>query len=162
MTEAELRNLRRVDLLKLFVEFSKEMESLKEELEQSRQTIEELRETISTQENAIAELEDAQYQIDELRDKLTEANRKLSERDIIMQKTGSIAEASLELNDVFISAQKAADQYLKSVNRKYEVIDEYCRKKEEEANKKASYIIAEAEKKYKQIILQAQIDAARI
>ena len=45
------------------------------------------------------------------------AEQKLRSRQILLREAGSIAEASLRLNEVFESAQKAADQYLLNVKR---------------------------------------------
>lgn len=56
--------------------------------------------------------------IDELEAQLTSANEKLEKRQIVLEETGSIAEAALRLNDVFQAAQRAADQYLESVRLK--------------------------------------------
>jgi glutathione S-transferase len=52
-----------------------------------------------------------------LRQQLDEANKKLEDRQILLTNAGSIAEAALQINDVFDAAQKAADQYLASVMR---------------------------------------------
>lgn len=55
--------------------------------------------------------------VKELETQLDEANRKLNERAIILQNAGSIAEASLQLSDIFETAQKAADLYLESIKK---------------------------------------------
>ena len=55
--------------------------------------------------------------ITELQEKLEEAERKLADRDIIIEKSGNIAEAALRLNHIFEDAQKAAEQYLSNVRR---------------------------------------------
>jgi transposase-like protein len=54
---------------------------------------------------------------DSLRQELEEAKKKLEDRMILTEKAGSIAEAALQLNLVFETAQKAADQYLMNVRR---------------------------------------------
>ena len=54
---------------------------------------------------------------EKLRKELEEAKEKLSNREIRIEQSGSIAEASLKLNEVFEAAQKAADQYLQNVRR---------------------------------------------
>ena len=54
-------------------------------------------------------------EIERLRNCLSEAEEKLKERNIIMQNAGSIAEAALKINEIFESAQRAADQYIESV-----------------------------------------------
>ena len=51
----------------------------------------------------------------ELRDRIKQLEEKLTERNIILEKSGSIAEASLRLNKIFEDAQAAADQYVESV-----------------------------------------------
>lgn len=54
-------------------------------------------------------------EIDRLQIMLDKAQRKLEEREIIIANAGNIAQASLQLNDVFAAAQRAADQYLDSI-----------------------------------------------
>lgn len=56
-------------------------------------------------------------EIDRLKKQLEIAERKLQSRDIVMEKTGSIAEAALVLNRIFSNAQRAADLYLDNVER---------------------------------------------
>lgn len=53
--------------------------------------------------------------IDSLEARLEKAEAQLSERELIMQESGSIAEAAMRLNGVFQAAQDAADQYLASI-----------------------------------------------
>lgn len=55
--------------------------------------------------------------IDRLQAQLREAQEKLTERELTISEAGSIAEASLVLNNVFADAQKAADQYLENIRR---------------------------------------------
>lgn len=45
----------------------------------------------------------------------------LESRQIKIDNAGSIAEAALQLNEVFAAAQKAADQYLENVRQLYDV-----------------------------------------
>ena len=58
-------------------------------------------------------------EIDRLRAEVEELNARLEYRDLIMSHSGSIAEASLRINNVFEAAQKAADQYVDSVRYLY-------------------------------------------
>ena len=58
-----------------------------------------------------------------LRLKLKKAYKQLHDRKLVMEQTGSIAEAALQLNGVFEAAQAAADQYLESL--------EYLKEKQE-------------------------------
>lgn len=53
--------------------------------------------------------------IDQLEKELQEAQEALKERKILIENSGSIAEAALKLNGIFEAAQAAADQYLENI-----------------------------------------------
>ena len=53
--------------------------------------------------------------IDQLEKELQEAQEALKERKILIDNSGSIAEAALKLNGIFEAAQAAADQYLENI-----------------------------------------------
>ena len=63
-------------------------------------------------------------EIDSLRAQLAEAKAKLEDRRIRIQESGSIAEASLKLTQIFEEAQKAADLYVENVKRSAEKTQE--------------------------------------
>lgn len=54
---------------------------------------------------------------EKLRKQLRKANKKLKERSIMIEESGSIAEAALKLNGVFEAAEEAAQQYLENIQR---------------------------------------------
>ena len=56
-------------------------------------------------------------EIDSLRRQLDEANAKLADREIRLSESGSIAEASLRLTNIFEEAQKAVDLYVDNMKR---------------------------------------------
>ncbi len=58
-------------------------------------------------------------EIDRLKAEIDELNKRLEDRDIVMSNSGSIAEASLKINNVFEAAQRAADQYVSSVRSRF-------------------------------------------
>ena len=66
-----------------------------------------------------AELVDVIYQLQLQVDELSEENQKLkqalADKRIRINSVGSIAEAALEINNCFRSAQNAADQYLNEI-----------------------------------------------
>lgn len=74
---------------------------------------------------------------DKLQTLLENAEKKLEEQEIKLSSLGSIAEASLQLNEVFESAQKAADTFVNAAKRRAEEI-------EEEARERASLLLAKA------------------
>lgn len=53
--------------------------------------------------------------VEQLEKQLEEANRKLNDKMIIIENSGSLAEAVLKLNGVFEAAEKAAQQYLDNI-----------------------------------------------
>ena len=56
-------------------------------------------------------------EIDSLREELEGTKKRLEERKIKMQKAGNLAEASLQLTNIFEEAQKAADLYVFNVKQ---------------------------------------------
>ena len=56
-------------------------------------------------------------EIDDLRAKLAAAKKELKNKRIDIQRSGSIAEASLKLTKIFEEAQKAADLYLCNIKK---------------------------------------------
>ena len=54
-------------------------------------------------------------EMEKLKKELEETKAKLETQQIMMEKAGNIAEASLQLSGIFETAQKAADIYLESV-----------------------------------------------
>ncbi len=56
-------------------------------------------------------------EVERLRAELDEAQKKLDDRAILLENTGSIAEAALKLNGVFEAAEEAAKQYLENIER---------------------------------------------
>lgn len=55
--------------------------------------------------------------IDELTKELNKTKELLTTKQIIISESGSIAEASLKLNNIFETAQLAANQYLENIKR---------------------------------------------
>lgn len=89
----------------------------------------------------------------ELEQRLNECDAKLSERTITVENAGSIAAAALALNDVFETAQRAADQYLHSVKMactgqetQIQKTKQQCAQMLSEAAEEAEKIRSDAEK----------------
>lgn len=68
-----------------------------------------------------------------LKKQLQEANEKLEDKRIMIENSGSIAEAALHLNGVFEAAQNAAEQYLENIKRQSYICTETERKNSEQA-----------------------------
>lgn len=90
-----------------------------------------------------------------LKIQLNEMQAQLDNRQIMIDKAGSIAQASLQLNGVFEAAQNAAAQYLENIRRLSGKGEDICRRMEEDAKKKADAIRAEADAYSRQVRSQA-------
>lgn len=60
--------------------------------------------------------------IEQLEKQIEELEQAAKEQEMKIQELGSVAEASLELNSVFVAAQNAADMYLREAKRRAEKI----------------------------------------
>ncbi|MCM1544822.1 MAG: hypothetical protein NC110_05920 [Ruminococcus sp.] len=107
-----------------------------------------------------AELIEIIYQLQLKQEELTEMNRKLKKQmksiDIRISQAGSIAEAALSINEVFESAQKAADQYLQGICASKDDLEARYNRMVEDAEQKAAEIIGNAEERSR--IIREQTD----
>ena len=98
-------------------------------------------------------------EIEKLRAQVEALQKKMEDREIHIDKAGSIAEASLQLNGVFEAAQDAAKQYLEnieSLNQRQEQVcaamekktKEKCAAMEEETNR---YCLAKKQEVEKEV-----------
>ena len=117
MTEKELHKLKRHDLLQIMLTQSEEVENLSKQLEETESELHQVEEGY---ERLRKRLDLKDEQIAELRQTL---EKERSQRKIELDEAGSIAEAALRLNDVFETAQKAADQYLYNIQHMKESQD---------------------------------------
>lgn len=81
----------------------------------------------------------------ELQETLSNTRELLEKKEMIISEAGSIAEASLKLNNIFDVAQKAADDYLRNVK---EMDKSNNQKEKQEYNNKT--VIKEVNKKNKE------------
>lgn len=100
---------------------------------------------------------DQSRQSDDLREQLQRAQEKLASRQLLLNKAGSIAEASLQLNQVFEAAQAAAEQYLENVETLSGRQTEVCRQLTEESQQKADALLNETQAKCQ--AMEAEVQA---
>lgn len=135
MTDKELRNLGRADLLELLIESEKKR---------------------------AAEEEKSHYQIEVLTLQVEELTRKLNDREIALEESGNLAEACLRLNWVFTSAQKASEQYLENMKSRKLSNDQTCDSLIEDCQKKCRTILKETQEKCQLLQRKAEEEAKRI
>lgn len=66
--------------------------------------------------------------IEELEKELEKTQKKLNSKRILVEEAGTLAEASLKLNNIFEIAQQSADQYLFNVKEKCKKIENDTKK----------------------------------
>ncbi len=83
-------------------------------------------------------------EVERLKAIIKQNEEELQNKKILLNEAGSIAEASLKINQVFENAQKAADQYLANVYLLKERQSEICAQMENETRKKCNDMIVKA------------------
>lgn len=68
-----------------------------------------------TRQELLEMLIESEKHVDQLEKELEEAREELDDRRIMIENSGSIAEAALRLSGIFEAAQAAADQYLENI-----------------------------------------------
>jgi len=84
---------------------------------------------------------------EQLKNELTEAKEKLSSREIILDEAGSIAEASLAVNNIFEVAHDSAQLYLENIEKLSKRQEEVSAKREKECEDKCAAREQECEEK---------------
>ena len=67
-----------------------------------------------------------EQRIEELNGEIHTLNKKLEDRTIKIQKAGSIAEVSIRINEIFETAQKATDEYLRNIKNQNPIYQDYA------------------------------------
>ena len=94
-------------------------------------------------------------QVETLQKRIEELESQLESRKIALNRAGSIAEASLQINGVFEAAQAAADLYLENVKNS----EDNCDRLIEETQQKSEKMIAEAQARAEEILMNAKNEA---
>lgn len=87
---------------------------------------------------------------EQLRCILNQTQAQLADRTIQIDKAGSIAEASLQLSNIFNAAQDSCQYYIDNIRMLSERQNQLCQQKEQETEEKCARMVAEAEAKAQQ------------
>lgn len=90
---------------------------------------------------------DQAKEIHRLQTELDEANQKLADRKIKLDKAGSIAEAALQINEVFNAAQEACAQYMFNITELSQRQEAICARMEQETQQKCEKMLADAQQR---------------
>ena len=96
-------------------------------------------------------MHDQEQEIEKLKAQVSELQAKLDNYEIKISNVGSLAEASAQINDLFVSAQATVDTYLENVKKQEARSEEALAEVERQSNE----IIAEAE-----AVAQKRLEAA--
>ena len=89
--------------------------------------------------------------VERLQKEVTELRAEAEQRRIIIDKAGSIAEASLSLTKIFDEAQEASKLYLENIERRSEEQDRINAARDEESRKKAEQLMMMTAKKCREM-----------
>ena len=98
----------------------------------------------------------------QLEEKLLDAEARLKERNLVVESCGTMAEASLKLNDVFKAVDDAAAQYLENVKQLCEKQEEQSKQLEAESRQKAEQLEAESRQKAEQLEAESRQKAEQL
>lgn len=90
-----------------------------------------------------------------LRKENQELLQKLNDRNLVIENSGSLAEAALQLNGVFEAAQKACSQYIENMQFRSQNTEEICRQMEQQTREKCDEMIAKAQEEARCCAAQA-------
>lgn len=79
---------------------------------------------------------------EQLKAQIEELTQQIANREIVKEEAGSIAEAALQLNGIFETAQAAASQYLENVQSLCAKQDAECAQREAESRQNAEQRLA--------------------
>ncbi len=94
--------------------------------------------------------------LEKLRAENDALQKKLEDRTICIEKAGTIAEASLQLNGVFEAAHAAATQYLENIQNLSERQEKVCAQMEQEAREKCEAMERETSEKCEAMLKEAE------
>ena len=97
-------------------------------------------------------------EVDRLNSELAAAHEKLADRAFILDNAGDIAKATLELNDVFRTAQKTADEYLENIRRLENDTRNKCRQMEQDTKDRCEAMMLETRREARNFWVKLQYE----
>jgi len=99
-----------------------------------------------------------QNELDKEREENEALRARLSEKNIAIEKSGSIAEAALEINGVFDAAQKAADVYLENVKKMHAEEETHHQQVMAKSNAEAEALLTQAKREAETLRTKTDIE----
>ena len=99
--------------------------------------------------------------LSQIQAELEAAKAELDKRHIVLDKVGTMAEATLALNGVFEAADNAAKEYLENIKRISDTQSDKSAKIEAETQARCERIMEEANNKAQAILVQAETESRK-
>ena len=103
-----------------------------------------------------------QKQIEDLTAALEDSEKALQDRRVAIEESGSLAEAALRLNDVFTSAQQAADMYVSETRARIDALRQEADSAASKARGEAGELLRQARLQADQMLDDARREADRL
>lgn len=103
-----------------------------------------------------------QKQIEDLTAALEDSEKALNDKKIAIEESGSLAEAALKLNDVFTSAQQAADMYINETRERIDALRAEADSTVSKARAEAAEIVRQARREAADLVDDARREADRL
>ena len=103
-----------------------------------------------------------QKQIEDLTAALEDSEKALNDKKIAIEESGSLAEAALKLNDVFTSAQQAADMYVNETRERIDALRAEADSTVSKARAEAAEIVRQARREAADMVDDARREADRL
>jgi cell division septum initiation protein DivIVA len=100
-----------------------------------------------------------QLEIDKLNEQKQALEKELADKRLRLSNAGNIAEAALEINDCFRSAQNAAEQYLNEIKAIREETEAQRQRILSETQEQRERVLSETQEERQRIIAEAQAEA---
>ena len=97
---------------------------------------------------------------DKLRKDNQELRQQLQDRTILIENSGSLAEAALQLNGIFEAAQAACEQYTQNIQSRSENLEQYCRQMEQQTREQCEAMLANAREEARRCMDNAKQETA--
>ena len=99
---------------------------------------------------------DQSKKVEALQKKLDESEKALHNKEIMINRAGSIAEASLQLSGIFEAAQRACQQYTENIQKLSTRQEDICRQMEVESQAQADRLISETKKECERMLAETK------
>ena len=101
-------------------------------------------------------------EVERLQEELAAMQERLRDRNVMLEKTGNIAEAALQINQVFSTAQAAAQQYLENIEKLEGETREKCLQLKRQTQQECRRMLQQTQQERNLVLQQTEQERRRI